>query len=139
LLAALDIAENVALPLVLSGLDDSTALDRAQATLARLGLDALSRQLPEELSGGQAQRVGLARAMVTEPTLMLCDEPTGQVDHQTAETLLDVLLGDAIKRGASVVIATHDEAIIDRLPLQWSISDGRLIASDSSRVAGNEP
>lgn len=130
LLAALDVTENVALPLVLGGVDQGPALDRARACLGRLGLDTLGRQLPEELSGGQAQRVGLARALVTEPVLMLCDEPTGQVDRHTAATLLDVLLSEAFERNTAVVVATHDAAVIDRLPVCWSISDGRLAPPD---------
>jgi ABC-type lipoprotein export system ATPase subunit len=138
LLAALDVTENVALPLVLCGVDQNTALDRARRTLGRLGLETLGRQLPEELSGGQSQRVGLARALVTEPVLMLCDEPTGQVDHQTASTLLDVLLGDAFERNTAVVVATHDAAIIDRLPVCWSISDGRLAPPASGPYVGDQ-
>jgi putative ABC transport system ATP-binding protein len=138
LLTALDVTENVALPLVLSGMEEGFALDRACTTLGQLGLAELARQLPEELSGGQAQRVGLARALVSEPALLLCDEPTGQVDHQTASILLDVLLGEALKHNTAVVMATHDAAVIDRLHACWSISDGRLSPFASPNSDGIE-
>ena len=127
LLSSLDVVENVALPLVLAGADHEAALETATATLSRLHLGDLAGQLPEELSGGQAQRVALARAVVTQPDLLLCDEPTGQVDHRTADELLDLLLTDAPALRAAVVIATHDDSVVARLDTRWVISDGRLV------------
>ncbi len=129
LLSALNVTENVALPLVLAGATQSDALERSAQMLDRLHLTAMAAQLPEELSGGQAQRVALARALVTRPTLLLCDEPTGQVDHGTAEELLDLVLAGATEAHTAVVIATHDPAVIDRLSTEWVISDGVVSAS----------
>lgn len=126
LLSALDVAENVALPLVLAGAPQEEALREAGDVLDRLHLSGLVAQLPEELSGGQAQRVALARALVTRPALLLCDEPTGQVDHDTAETLLDLVLADASESSTAVVIATHDPSVIVRVQSCWTITDGRL-------------
>ncbi|MDQ2727916.1 MAG: ATP-binding cassette domain-containing protein [Actinomycetota bacterium] len=126
LISALDVTENVALPLVLAGAAQMEAVERATEMLERLHLGGMSSQLPEELSGGQAQRVALARALVTRPTLLLCDEPTGQVDHGTAEELLDLVLADAAAVQTAVVIATHDPAIIERLCAQWTITDGQV-------------
>lgn len=126
LLSALDVTENVALPLVLAGLPHRQALEQAAEMLGRLHLGGLAAQLPEELSGGQAQRVALARALVTGPALLLCDEPTGQVDHGTASELLDLVLASASDAQTAVVIATHDPAVIDRLSVQWTITDGRV-------------
>lgn len=129
LLSALDVAENVALPLVLAGASQQEALRQAARMLDRLQLGGLAAQLPEELSGGQAQRVALARALATQPALLLCDEPTGQVDHHTAEALLDLVLADALAASTAVLIATHDPSVIRRLDSQWTITDGRLSPS----------
>ena len=126
LLSALDVSENVALPLVLAGASHNEAMGEAGDMLDRLHLGGLGAQLPEELSGGQAQRVALARALVTRPALLLCDEPTGQVDHHTAETLLDLVLADTSASSAAVVIATHDPSVITRVRSCWTITDGRL-------------
>src|SRR5207244_3310043 len=106
LLPALDAVENVALPLLLAGRRDADAMNEARGALAALGLDALSMLLPEELSGGQAQRVAVARALVCSPPLVLADEPTGQLDHDTATTVIDALLAAADRAGAGLVIAT---------------------------------
>lgn len=126
LLGALDVAENIALPLVLAGASQEEAIGRARDVLNRLHLGGLVAQLPEELSGGQAQRVALARALVTRPALLLCDEPTGQVDHHTAETLLDLVLAEASASTTAVVIATHDPSVLVRVQSRWTITDGRL-------------
>jgi ABC-type lipoprotein export system ATPase subunit len=136
LVTALDVAENVALPLVLAGVDERAAREQALGALERLELDPLCNQLPEELSGGQAQRVGLARALVSRPSMLLCDEPTGQVDAETGSALLEVLLADAAERKSAVVIATHDAAIIDRLAARWSIADGCLNVVETQRRDG---
>jgi len=126
LLGALDVAENIALPLLLAGASQEEAIGRARDVLDRLHLGGLVAQLPEELSGGQAQRVALARALVTRPALLLCDEPTGQVDHHTAETLLDLVLAEASASTTAVVIATHDPSVLVRVQSRWTITDGRL-------------
>ncbi len=126
LISALDVAENVELPLVLADVSASDARVRATAMLESLGLEQLSTQLPEELSGGQAQRVALARALATEPSVLLADEPTGQVDHRTAAQLLDVVLEHAARSGMAVVVATHDQGVAARCTTRWEIHDGSL-------------
>lgn len=126
LVSALDVSENVELPLVLAGVSTPEARTRAAAMLSSLGLEQLTNKLPEELSGGQAQRVALARALVTEPAMLLADEPTGQVDHQTAAQLLDVLFEHAERAGMAVVIATHDQGVAARCAVRWEIHDGLL-------------
>ncbi len=126
LLPPLDVIENVALPLVLGGLDSEPANERAHAALARLELTALAHKLPEELSGGQAQRVAIARALAQQPRLLLADEPTGQLDHVTAAGVIDVLLEAADHTGAALVVSTHDPAVGDRLARCWTVADGRL-------------
>jgi putative ABC transport system ATP-binding protein len=128
LLPALDAAENVALPLLLAGEAETTAVRAAAAALSRLGLDDIAWQLPEELSGGQAQRVAVARALVGRPRLLLADEPTGQLDHSSAAQVVDALIDAAIATDAALLVTTHDPAVGARLPGQWAMADGRLQA-----------
>ena len=133
LLPALTVAENVALPMLL---DDSTERDahaRALEALAVLGIADLDPRLPEELSGGQAQRVAVARVLAARPALILADEPTGQLDHETAATVIDALLTACSELDAALVVSTHDPLIAARLPEQWVMRDGSMI---ESREAG---
>lgn len=126
LLAPLDVVENVALPLVLAGVGDPDARAQAVEALARLGIDGLAARLPEELSGGQAQRVAVARALAGRPRLLLADEPTGQLDHASGAVVVDALLEAAVHLGAALVLTTHDPLVADRLPERWLMADGRL-------------
>ena len=132
LIPTLDVAENVALPLVLAGTADRDAHELAMNALETLEIDDLAGKLPDELSGGQAQRVAIARAMATRPVLILADEPTGQLDRATGAHVIDVLLGAADLLGAAVVISTHDPAVSDRLSTRWRIRDGVLSTADPS-------
>jgi ABC-type lipoprotein export system ATPase subunit len=126
LLAPLTVAENVALPLVLAGTRDADAHRTALLELERLGLADLAAKLPEEISGGQSQRVAVARALAGRPTLILADEPTGQLDRAAASTVVDVLLEAAEHAGAALVVATHDPLVGDRLTERWEMHSGRL-------------
>lgn len=132
LLPPLDVIENVALPLLLAGADRRAARTGAQSALARLGLEDLTAKLPEELSGGQAQRVAIARVLAGAPQLILADEPTGQLDHRTAAVVVDALLETADALGAALVVATHDPRVADHLAARWSMADGRLIVPEGS-------
>jgi len=126
LLAPLSVLENVELPLLLAGELRTAARLRAREVMERLGLEAILEKLPEELSGGQAQRVAMARALAASPRLILADEPTGRLDHPTAHCLFDVILGALTADDTALVVATHDMAIAELLPVQWRISHGRL-------------
>jgi putative ABC transport system ATP-binding protein len=126
LLENLDVTENVALPLLLNGDRPSDALARARDALARLQIDDLTGAMPATLSGGQAQRVAIARVLATRPQLILADEPTGQLDRRSADHVVDVLLATTTEIGAALVIATHDPAVSERLTEQWDMRDGRL-------------
>jgi ABC-type lipoprotein export system ATPase subunit len=126
LLPPLDVLENVALPLVLAGVQQSEARERASAALARLDLGDLDGKLPEELSGGQMQRVAIARALAQRPRLLLADEPTGQLDQHTAGHVVEVLVEVAAETGAALVVSTHDPAVADRLDTRWPVADGAL-------------
>lgn len=124
LLPPLTVAENVALPLVLAGAGGAAAA--AGSALDRLGLLELRDKLPEELSGGQAQRVAVARVLVGRPRMILADEPTGQLDRDSALAVVEVLLRAADEAGAALLVATHDPTVAQRLPERWSLRDGRL-------------
>jgi lipoprotein-releasing system ATP-binding protein len=129
LIAPLSVVENVELPLLLAGESQTAARSRALEILERLDLASILEKLPEELSGGQAQRVAVARAFAARPRLLLADEPTGQLDHPTAHRLFDVVLGALETADTALVVATHDMAIAERLPVRWRLSHGRLEAS----------
>jgi putative ABC transport system ATP-binding protein len=107
----LDVAQNVALPLMLLGQQDEA---RVQAMLQATGLGALGARLPQQLSGGQLQRVAIARALVHRPALLLADEPTGNLDPQTAAQVMDLLLAQTREHGAALVLVTHSEAAAAR-------------------------
>jgi predicted ABC-type transport system involved in lysophospholipase L1 biosynthesis ATPase subunit len=128
LLPPLTVLENVALPLILGGQDNEAALVAAAHSLELVGLDDLGDKLPEEISGGQAQRVAVARALAGEARLILADEPTGQLDRATGAEVVDVLLAAADHAGAAIVLSTHDPAIAERLPIRWEMHGGRLVA-----------
>ena len=123
LLPPLTVAENVALPALLAGRAPDAAAAAASAMIERLGLSEVASKLPEEISGGQAQRAGVARALVGEPRLILADEPTGQLDRSSALQLIDVLLEQAEALKAALVVATHDDAVAGRLPIRWSMTE----------------
>jgi putative ABC transport system ATP-binding protein len=107
----LDVAQNVALPLLLLGHPDEA---RVQAMLDAVGLSGLGPRLPQQLSGGQLQRVAIARALVHRPSLLLADEPTGNLDPGTAAKVIDALISQSRQHGASLVLVTHSDAAARR-------------------------
>lgn len=126
LVPALDVAENTALPLLLAGVGDQECGDRVAEALDLVGVSDLATKLPEELSGGQAQRVAVARVLAQRPQLVLADEPTGQLDHATGQHLIDVLLATTARIGAALVVSTHDPRVLARLDTHWTMHEGRL-------------
>ncbi len=107
----LDVAQNVALPLLLLKQPDEA---RVQAMLDAVGLGELGQRLPQQLSGGQLQRVAIARALVHRPSLLLADEPTGNLDPGTATLVMDALITQTRQHGASLVLVTHSQAAAAR-------------------------
>ncbi len=107
----LDVAQNVALPLMLLGQRDDR---RVQAMLGAVGLTGLGGRLPQQLSGGQLQRVAMARALIHRPALLLADEPTGNLDPATAARVLDTLLEQTREHQAALVLVTHSQAAAQR-------------------------
>jgi putative ABC transport system ATP-binding protein len=125
LVPELTAVENVALPLLLGAVDRQEAEARAAAWFARLGLEGLERRRPGDMSGGQAQRVAVARALVTEPTVIFADEPTGSLDSLAGEQVMELLTGAARDAGASVVIVTHEARVAAYADRAVFVRDGR--------------
>ncbi len=126
LLPRLDALDNVALPLLYRGVPRHVARETAQMQLARVGLAERIHHRPADLSGGQRQRVAIARALVGEPTLLLADEPTGNLDSQTASDIIDLLLSLNRQRNTTLVLVTHDNAIACRMTRCIQVCDGQI-------------
>ncbi|MEU3853832.1 ABC transporter ATP-binding protein [Streptomyces sp. NPDC029554] len=125
LLPTLSAEENVLLPLRLDGKRRDPA--RARRMLARVGLDGRAGAKPGELSGGQQQRVAIARALVTEPDVVFADEPTGSLDTCTAAEVLALLREAVNSYGATVVVVTHDPAVVEHADRVLRLAEGRLV------------
>ncbi|MCL2493668.1 MAG: ABC transporter ATP-binding protein [Clostridiales bacterium] len=125
LLGKITAVENVELPLIYQGVHSNEARARAQDALVSIGLADRMNHRPTELSGGQQQRVALARALVTNPSILLADEPTGNLDHKTGEEILRLLI-DLNSAGNTVVLITHDTGIAQAAPRRVHILDGEV-------------
>jgi len=113
LLPALTAAENVAMPLIISGVRRSSALAEAHRTLDLVGLGSRSDALPAQLSGGQQQRVAIGRSLVHDPRLIVCDEPTSNLDHEAGHNMMKLLKDVAKGPDRAVIVVTHDERIFE--------------------------
>lgn len=128
----LDVAQNVGLPLLLLGQPDDA---RVQAMLLAVGLQGLGARLPQQLSGGQLQRVAIARALVHRPALLLADEPTGNLDPDTASQVMDALLQQTREHGAALVLVTHSAAAASRADRVLRLSSQGIHAGQATTVA----
>ncbi len=136
LLPALTAAENAAIPLVIAGWSKAKAVRRAKEVLDSLGMGKKTENLPSQLSGGQQQRVAISRALVHQPSLLVCDEPTAALDHETGLSVMELLRESAVKPDRAVVVVTHDNRVFhfgDRIA---HMDDGRMIqVEDRTQVA----
>ena len=130
LVPMLSAAENVGIPLRIAGLRPSERRERVAAMLTLTGVSSHAAHRPDELSGGQQQRVAIARALAGRPGLLIADEPTSQLDHQTGRQIMELQLSVVRSEGITALVATHDEALID-------LADKVIVLEDGS-VAGAE-
>jgi putative ABC transport system ATP-binding protein len=133
LVPELTAAENIVLPLLLSGVRRTEALRKAYGWFERLGLDGMEQRRSGELSGGQAQRVALARGLVAGPEVLFADEPTGALDSLTGEQVMDLLVAAAREQGTTVILVTHEPRVAAYADREVIVRDGRVNAPD--RVA----
>ena len=136
LVPMLTAVENVSLPLVLDGMPARSADARAEELLQRVGLGDRARHRPAELSGGQMQRVAVARALVARPSIILADEPTGNLDSHSSTEVLDLLRSLSDEDGAAVVLVTHDQAAARYGSRKVHLVDGRACAIDAAAPIG---
>ncbi len=132
LLPALTAERNVELPLLLTNLSRRERKEHTAIALSMVGISHRMRHYPKQLSGGEQQRVGVARAIVTDPTLLLCDEPTGDLDRKAGDEILDLLEGLSSEHGKTIVMVTHDPHASARASRTVYLNKGRLSADQSN-------
>jgi putative ABC transport system ATP-binding protein len=137
LLAALTAQENVAVPLLLHGEGYEHAMDQARRMLEKVGLGGRIDTPPSQLSGGQQQRIAIARALVHEPKLIVCDEPTSNLDHETGQEMMTLLRDLARRPGRSLVVVTHDNRIFGFADRIARMEDGRITGISSENHTDN--
>lgn len=126
LLPQLDVLENTLIPALANGTPDEEAVDRARDLLERVGLADRLEHRPAELSGGERQRVGVARALLNKPSLLLADEPTGNLDRTTARKIAELLLKLQQEENTMLVVVTHSRELAELFPDRFYIDEGRL-------------
>ena len=125
LLPYLSALENVMFPMILSGIDEDTASEKAMKILERVELAEYAKQRPDDLSGGQRQRVGIARALANDPKVIFADEPTGNLDSKTGETVM-TLFRELVTEGLSIIMVTHDVQLSKKSDKILILQDGTL-------------
>jgi len=126
LMPELTALENVALAARIAGVPSASATEAARSLLTQVGLGARLDHLPSKLSGGECQRVAIARALVNRPSVILADEPTGNLDERTGAEIMDLLLGVVAERGAALVLVTHSREFAERASRRFVLSGGVL-------------
>jgi putative ABC transport system ATP-binding protein len=131
LLPALTAAENAAVPLIAAGVKRAAALERANVLLTELGLAKRRDALPRTLSGGEQQRVAIARALVHEPRLVVCDEPTAALDHETGDAVMKLVTANAVHSNRAAIVVTHDSRVFHYADVIAHMDDGRIVKMES--------
>ena len=126
LLGDFNVLENVVMPLLLRGQSFTKVENLAKQLLAKTGLKERAKHKPYQLSGGERQRVAICRAMITQPSIILADEPTGQLDRNSAEAVTTALLNLSADNRTALIFATHDQDLVSRLPEVYRIAGGKL-------------
>ena len=139
LLPALTATENAAVPLIIAGMARKRALERAREVLADLGMAKRLHSLPSQLSGGQQQRVAIARALVHEPRLIVCDEPTAALDHETGQAVLLLMRKAAVKPDRAVLIVSHDSRVFHFADRMARMDDGHIVQVRTQEAREHEP
>ncbi len=132
LIPTLTALENVALPIEFAQVRRHKPFKRAEELLEMLGLGSRLHHRPSELSGGQQQRVAIARALANDPPILLADEPTGNLDSRSGETVLEALSAIRDQSGATVVLVTHDQSLASRMDRVLSLVDGTIVAGNGA-------
>ena len=127
LIPVLSVFENVEYPLLLQRIDRRERTARVEQLLERVGLKDFQRRSPERLSGGQRQRVAIARALVTRPRLVIADEPTAALDHETGRAIMELMVEMNRSAGSTLIFATHDPAVARYAGRLVTMSDGRIV------------
>ena len=132
LISSLTALENISVPLEIAGVAD--AIDRAKGLLADVGLTDRGHHYPSQLSGGEQQRIAIARALANDPPILLADEPTGNLDSKTGHYIVDLLVEVNKKRGTTIVMVTHDAELTGRSDVIVSMRDGRTLMTKTDPV-----
>ena len=127
LVPELTVEDNVALPLLLNNKDKKEAYKKAKRWIAEVGLSGKENNLPGELSGGQAQRIAIARAMVIEPQILFADEPTGSLDTFNSEKVMELFIKTAKEHGTTVIMVTHEPSIAAYADREIVVRDGKIV------------
>src|SRR6187431_2410623 len=135
LLPKLNVLQNVELPMIYSGVGSKERQRRAMESLKLVGLENRSKHRPSQLSGGQQQRVAIARALVNNPKIIFADEPTGNLDSHTGETILN-LFNELSRKGSTIALVTHDPEIAAVTPRKIEIRDGKIAKNVDAKLAG---
>ncbi len=139
LLPALTAMENASVPLIIAGVPRPRALERAREVLTSLGMGNRLGSLPSQLSGGQQQRVAIARALVHEPRLIVCDEPTAALDHESGQAVMRLMRDAAVKSDRSVLVVSHDSRVFHFADRMARMDDGRIVQVRSQVGSAQEP
>jgi putative ABC transport system ATP-binding protein len=135
LIPVLTAEQNVELPLLLTGLKKSRRQHQVRTALSLVGLADRMKHYPRQLSGGQEQRVAIARAIVTDPTFLLADEPTGDLDRTSADEILDLITALSKEHGKTILMVTHDPRAAERADVELHLEKGALVEAGNSSVS----